>query len=128
MRKIVFVFSILSFFFTSFPTAIGESATTSVSCAEVEKVWMSLTERFGLWAALCVALVGALLCFSWLREKRMAKRIDDLEEERAKQATSVATALTRNGDALSQIVEIQKKQLEEQQKLSVELHCRPCLK
>ena len=93
--------------------------------------FLSVAERFGIWAALSILLIVVILYFSWKRELRMATRIDQLEAERAK----ITVVLTENGDLLKQSVKLQEKQLEqgqrqleEQQRLATELRCRPCIK
>jgi H+/gluconate symporter-like permease len=111
---------------------IADVASPDDSTAQA---WVSLVERFGLWAALCVTLVGAVTWISWKREMRMAARIDSLESEKAASSVAIATALTNNGTSLNrlnetieQILRVQNEQLMTSKELNVELRCRPCIK
>lgn len=97
--------------------------------------FLSLAERFGLWAALCVSLIVAVLLFAWKRENRMAARIDNLEESSHASNVATAKALESNGACLRQIADLQQRQLdaqnrmtEAQQEANVEMRCRPCLR
>jgi hypothetical protein len=87
----------------------------------------AMAERFGLWAALCVALILAVLLFAWRREVRMANRIDKLENDGKESDVRTSKALESNGECLRQIVEIQREQLKTLQELNIELRCRPCV-
>lgn len=89
--------------------------------------WLSVAERFGIWAAFSLGLVFAVLVFAWKREIRMANRIDTLEREASMASLASAKALETNGIFLKQIADVQAKQLECQQQTLVELRCRPCI-
>jgi hypothetical protein len=43
----------------------------------------SLADKFGLWAAVTVLLIITIVITTWLRERRMANRIDTLENKNA---------------------------------------------
>jgi hypothetical protein len=43
----------------------------------------SLADKFGLWAAVTVLLIISIVITTWLRERRMANRIDILENKNA---------------------------------------------
>jgi hypothetical protein len=129
VRITVFMTCLLSLLYIAFSPVAADTGSASTDVADAaEKIWLATAKEFGLWAALCVTLIGSVLLLTWLREKRMAKRIDDLEAARHAEIMSVSKALSENGASLRQMVSIQTKQLEEMQKLSIELHVRPCLK
>lgn len=107
----------------------GSGIWAGLPLAEVgeEAAWR-VAERFGLWAALSVVLVGALTVLAWLREKRMAKRIDTLEAQNRETSTEVCVALEKNRKLLEESNKVQLKQLEALQAFTIEMRVRPCLK
>lgn len=90
--------------------------------------FLTVAERFGIWAAFCIALVMAILFFAWRREARMAARIDRLESEMHQSALAVARALELNGETLKRNLTLQEEILKELRALNVEMRVRPCLR
>jgi acyl-coenzyme A synthetase/AMP-(fatty) acid ligase len=45
------------------------------------KAFAEIADRFGVWAAVATLLMLVIVVTTWLREKRMAKRIDELEND-----------------------------------------------
>lgn len=94
------------------PLAVDSSAD-----ADVANTFTSVAERFGLWAAVTVALMVALIVTGWLRERRMAKRIDDLEKDLvllAKAATSAQRDVQGSIAAQTKVLETLSTQTKEQ--------------
>lgn len=112
-----------AFLATAEDTGVTKPSDVAIvaEAAQYTKAFTSIAEKFGLWAALTVLLVLATLIMGWLREKRMASRIDILEEARTKSAAEVATALTKNGELLENMVTIQGQQLQAMQCLATKL-------
>lgn len=67
----------------------------------------SVAERFGVWAAMTIFLTAIVVATTWLRERRMAKRIDELENELIKAVATnkdVEKALTAQTEVLKLLV------------------------
>jgi len=67
----------------------------------------SVAERFGVWAAMTIFLMAIVVLTAWLRERRMAKRIDELENELIKAVATnkdVEKALSAQTEVLKLLV------------------------
>jgi hypothetical protein len=106
--------------------ALGLPASTYFLAADLDLTdegW-KVAERFGLWAALCLGLIIAVMWFGWKREVRMATRIDTLEANKEQ----IAVELHDNGEKLGRTTELLEEQVRLMQSLCTEMRCRPCLK
>lgn len=77
--------------------------------SETSKAFLSLAERFGLWAALCVLLIIIILVTSWYRETRMAKRIDVLEKDLVTLSNETTKTMTTCSALLNDIKKVSEK-------------------
>lgn len=59
----------------------GLGLPVAMDAETASTAFTSVAERFGVWAAMTIFLTAIVVLMAWLRERRMAKRIDELENE-----------------------------------------------
>jgi len=85
------------------PKYVHGDVTDTASDAS-SKIFIDVAKEFGLWAALGVLLMIFISVTTWIREKRMAVRINELEKSLAEIMANHAKCMERNhrilGDAI----------------------------
>lgn len=93
------------------------------------RAFTDVAERFGLWAALTVFLVAVVILTAWLRERRMAKRIDDLENKFVAAVAAqkdMQAAITLQTKALEELIAGQRGQTDVLKEIKTVFSMKTC--
>lgn len=106
MRKLIFIFfSIFTYFYLLMPKYVhGDVADTATD--KSSQIFIDVAKEFGLWAALCVVLLIFISVTTWFREKRMAKRIDELETMVNALSANHTKCMERNHQLLGDAIKV----------------------